>query len=60
MKSNKTRLDYFKYSIFAIFMSIVTSCGGGSDSPDPVDPIIVDPVTNTDWDSLIWDQDNWQ
>jgi len=56
VKSKKSKTDYFKYTIVAIFMSIVTSCGGGGSSP-PVDPIV---PANTDWDSIVWDQDNWQ
>ena len=42
---------------FIIIIGFLASCGGGGDSePEPPPP---PPVGSSDWDSMVWDQDDW-
>lgn len=50
----------FKVKRFLIFgfstLFILTSCGGG----DSTNQAEEEPISTSNWDSMRWDQDNWQ
>ena len=45
--------------VSAFALLFLLSCGGGSSSTAPPDDP-VDPPANNNWDSLVWDQGEWQ
>ena len=51
------RLCQAKVLSLALVLLVLTlsACGGGDSSPAPQSP----PLGNSNWDSLVWDQDNW-
>ena len=50
------RILIHTFSVLTI--CLLSSCGGGggSDEPEPPPP----PTANNNWDSLVWDQGEWQ
>ena len=49
----------FFYTFSILTLCILSSCGGGGggDEPSPPPP---PPVSDNNWDSLVWDQGEWQ
>jgi hypothetical protein len=52
---NMSTLIKFR-AILALLLLALSACGGGGGSGSGDDT----PAANTDWDSLIWNEDNWQ
>ncbi len=55
-------LKRISYLIFIpLFCILLFACGGG-DAPPADDGATAPPAnnTNTNWDQLVWDQDNWR
>ena len=55
MKTNKHR-NLSKLTFIFIIISLLSSCGGGGTDPEPPPPV---DTSSSDWDSMVWDQDNW-
>ena len=57
MKTSK-QSSLYKLTFIFIIISLLSSCSGGGNegattSPPPVD------TSSSDWDSMVWDQDDW-
>ena len=45
-------------ALVAVLMVLgLTACGGGGGGAAP--PTAASPAGSSNWDSLVWDQDNW-
>lgn len=42
-------------TILLLSFSVLAACGGGGDDPVPQQP----PQGSSNWDTMVWDQDNW-
>ncbi len=38
--------------MLAAMLALITACGGGNNPPPP-------PDNSNNWDSMVWDQNNW-
>jgi hypothetical protein len=47
-----------KLAFILTIIGFLSSCGGGGGGPDPEPPPPVD-TSSSDWDSMVWDQDDW-
>jgi len=45
-----------KLAFFLIIISFIASCGGGGGGGGGTDPV---DTSSSDWDSMVWDQDDW-
>ena len=41
--------------VFLLSLFVLAACGGGGDDPPPQQP----PQGSSNWDTMVWDQDNW-
>lgn len=50
----------FIHLFSAISLCLLLGCGGGGGSDEPAPPATPPPVADNNWDSLVWDQGEWQ
>lgn len=49
----------FRAVLFGAVFIGLSACGGGGSSPPARNPPPEPPVNRTQWDTLVWDTDNW-
>ncbi len=53
MMKIKSSKKIVKILFILLFVSFISSCGGGDPTPLPID------TSSSDWDGMVWDQDDW-
>lgn len=49
-----TKLNRLTFML--VIIGFLASCGGGGADPEPPSPV---DTSSSDWDSMVWDQDDW-
>ncbi len=42
--------------VISMLLVLLTSCSGGDDTPSTQQPV----QTQSDWDTMVWDQGDWE
>ena len=52
------KIRILKLIIIMTLTGVLFGCGGGGGSSNPEPPPPVD-TSSSDWDAMVWDQDDW-